>query len=85
MYQRPPPPNLTPAQHAIFEQPWPRFTDGEMTRRRTAIEAVMAQHDVTHLLSYGAGGRGSAVPWLTDWSVTTEVICITTPGDRDAL
>ena len=85
MYQRPPPPNLTPVQRAIFEQPWPRFTDGEMTRRRTAIEAVMAQHDVTHLLSYGAGGRGSAVPWLTDWSVTTEVICITTPGDRDAL
>jgi Xaa-Pro aminopeptidase len=85
MYQRPPPPDLTPTQLAIFEQPWPRFSEAEMTRRRNAVEAMMAQHDVTHLLSYGAGGRGSSVPWLTDWSVTTEVIGITTPGDRDAL
>jgi Xaa-Pro aminopeptidase len=85
MYQKPPPPDLTPAQQAIFEQPWPRFSDAEMNRRRIAVETMMADHDVTHLLSYGAGGRGAAVPWLTDWSVTTEVMCITTPGDRDAL
>ena len=62
MYQRPPPPDLTPTQQAIFEQPWPRFSDAEMNRRRKAIEAIMAAHDVTHLLSYGAGGRGSGLP-----------------------
>lgn len=84
-YTRPPPPDLTPRQLAIFDQAWPRFSDAEMTRRRVAIEGIMAENDVTHLLMYGAGGRGSAVPWLTDWSVTTEVIGITTPGERDAL
>ena len=84
-YTRPPPPDLTPRQQAIFDQPWPRFSEAEMDRRREAVEGMMADHDVTHVLMYGAGGRGSAVPWLTDWSVTTEVMGITTPGDRDAL
>ena len=84
-YTRPPPPDITPRQLAIFDQAWPRFSDAEMTRRRAAVEGIMAENDVTHLLMYGAGGRGSAVPWLTDWSVTTEVIGITTPGERDAL
>ncbi len=85
MYQHPPPPNLTPEQQAIFEQAWPRFSDEEMSRRRQAIEGIMAEHDVTHLLMYGANGRGSSIPWLTDWSVTTEVICITTADECDAL
>lgn len=85
MYQRPPPPDLTPAQQAIFEQPWPRFSNTEMTRRRDAVEEMMAQNHVTHLILYGAGGRGAAIPWLTDWSVTTEALVVSTPGDRDAL
>lgn len=84
-YIRPPPPDLTPSQQVIFDQAWPRFSDVEMTRRRNAVEGIMAENEVTHLLMYGAGGRGSAVPWLTNWSVTTEVIGIATPGDRDAL
>jgi Xaa-Pro aminopeptidase len=84
-YAKPSPPDLTPRQQEIFDQAWPRFSDGEMTRRRVAVEGIMAENDVSHLVMYGAGGRGSAVPWLTDWSVTTEVIGITTPGERDAL
>jgi Xaa-Pro aminopeptidase len=84
-YERPDPPRLEPRLRAILDQPWPRFSEMEMARRHVAIETAMAEHDVEYLLIYGAGGRGSAVPWLTDWSVTTEVICVATPGERDAL
>ncbi|NKB21551.1 MAG: M24 family metallopeptidase [Alphaproteobacteria bacterium] len=85
MYQRPPVPDLTDQQNSILAQEWPRFSTGELTRRRAAIEAVMVENDVSYLLLYGAGGRGSAVPWLTEWSVTTEVMAIVTPGERDSL
>ena len=85
MYQRPPAPNLTDQQNSILAQEWPRFSEGELSRRRTAIETVMAENDISQLILYGAGGRGSAVPWLTEWSVTTEVVAILTPGERDSL
>ena len=85
MYQRPPAPDLTEKQNAILAQEWPRFSPGELSRRRAAIETVMAENDLQHLLLYGAGGRGSAVPWLTEWPVTTEVVAILSPGERDSL
>jgi Xaa-Pro dipeptidase len=66
-------------------EPYPRFSDGEMARRRAAIEAVMAEHDVAHLLVYGANRFGSAVGWLTRWPVTREALVVVTPGERDAL
>jgi len=42
MYQQPSPPKLTPKQKAIAEAEWPKFTDGEMKRRRRAIETHLA-------------------------------------------
>ena len=57
----------------------------EMSRRRSLIESAMFESDLEHLLIYGAGGFGTAVPWLTEWPVTTEVICIVTPQEKDAL
>ena len=65
--------------------PYPRFSDGEMARRRAALEAVMAEHGVAHLLVYGANRFGSAVGWLTRWPVTREALVVVTPGERDAL
>jgi hypothetical protein len=62
MYERPPAPDLTDQQRSILDQEWPRFSAGELSRRRTAIEAVMAENELSHLFLYGAGGRGSAVP-----------------------
>jgi Xaa-Pro aminopeptidase len=56
-----------------------------MARRRAALEAVMAEHDVAHLLAYGANRFGSAVGWLTRWPVTREALVVVTPGERDAL
>jgi Xaa-Pro aminopeptidase len=66
-------------------EPYPRFSDAEMARRRAALEAVMAEHDVAHLLVYGANRFGSAVGWLTRWPVTREALVVVTPGARDAL
>src|SRR4051794_41359656 len=56
-----------------------------IARRRAALEAVMAEHDVAHLLVYGANRFGSAVGWLTRWPVTREALVVVTPGERDAL
>jgi Xaa-Pro dipeptidase len=66
-------------------EPYPRFSDAEMARRRAALEAVMAEHDIAHLLVYGANRFGSAVGWLTRWPVTREALVVVTPGERDAL
>jgi Xaa-Pro dipeptidase len=66
-------------------EPYPRFSDAEMARRRAALEGVMAEHDVAHLLVHGANRFGSAVGWLTRWPVTREALVVVTPGERDAL
>jgi Xaa-Pro dipeptidase len=56
-----------------------------MRRRHDALAAVMAEHDVDHVVAYGANRTGSAVGWLTGWPVTREAVVIVTPGHRDAL
>ncbi len=65
--------------------PYPRFSDAEMARRRSALEAAMAEHAVEHVLLYGADRSGSAVGWLTRWPVTREALVVVTPGERDLL
>ncbi len=70
---------------AAATEPYPRFSDAEMRRRRAALEAVMAEHDVRHLLVYGANRFGSAVGWLTRWPATREALVVVTPGERDVL
>jgi len=84
-WRRSPPPKLPAALQTILDQPWPRFSDREMARRRAALESAMEARDVTHLLVYGAANSGTAVPWLTGWPVTTEAACVMSPGMRDAL
>src|SRR5690242_13152706 len=56
-----------------------------MTRRRDAIESLLAQADCDHLVFCGANRAGSAVQWLTQWPVTAEAVGVFTPGARDAL
>ena len=85
MDHKPPAPRIDDRLRMILDEPFPRFSDAEMRRRRQAVEAVMAAADVRHLLLCGAGFRGSAVPWLTHWPVTTEVVGVLTPGEKDAL
>jgi Xaa-Pro aminopeptidase len=70
---------------AIVEAEYPRFSTTEMSRRRNLIEQAMADGGVDHLLVYGAGFRGGAVHWVSDWHTTYEAALIVTPGKRDAL
>lgn len=78
-------PDLAPHLRTIVEAPYPRFSAAEMARRRTAIEALLAAHGCDHLVFCGAHRFGSAVQWLTQWSVTAEAVGVFTPGMRDAL
>ncbi len=75
------PPNLA----RIVTAEIPRFSDAEMARRRTAVEALLAEHDCDHLVFCGLNRFGSAVQWLTQWPVTAEAVGVLSPGERDAL
>jgi Xaa-Pro dipeptidase len=68
-----------------FAEPYPRFSDAEMGRRRALIDDVLAEAGASHLIVYGANRFGSAVQWLTRWPVTREALVVHTPGERDAL
>ena len=77
--------DLAPRLRKIVDAPYPRFSDGEMARRRAAVEALLAEQECDHLVFCGANRFGSAVQWLTQWPVTAEAVGVLTPGERDAL
>ena len=70
------PPHLQP----ILEAEYPRFSAGEMARRRSAIEHLLGELDLDYLVYCGANRFGSAVQWLTGWPVTAEAVGVLTPG-----
>lgn len=76
---------LPPHLKAIVEANYPRFSADEMTRRRRAMEALLAEAGCDHLVFCGANRFGSSVQWLTQWPVTAEAVGVFTPGERDAL
>jgi Xaa-Pro aminopeptidase len=76
---------LPPHLARIVEADYPRFSEAEMVRRRTAIEVLLVQAECDHLLFCGANRFGSAVQWLTQWPVTAEAVGLFTPGRRDEL
>ena len=78
-------PSLPPRLAAIVDAEYPRFSAAEMSRRRSAVEALLADNGADHLVYCGANRFGSAVPWLTQWPVTAEAVGVLTPGRRDAL
>jgi Xaa-Pro dipeptidase len=69
----------------ILDAEYPRYSDAEMARRRTAVEAVLAGCGCDHLIFCGANRAGSVVQWLTQWPITAEAVGVVTPGERDAL
>lgn len=77
----PPPDNLT----RLVEAEWPRFSEDEMSRRRAAIERMMEEAGLAHLLVYGANWAGAGVPWLTHWLTTSEAALVVTPSDKHRL
>src|SRR5580658_10022150 len=76
---------LPPPLQAILEAEYPRFSDAEMARRRVAVEGLLREADLDHLVFCGANRFGSAVQWLTGWPVTTEAVGVLTPGEPDAM
>jgi Xaa-Pro aminopeptidase len=83
---RPAPLTLPPhLQQAIVDAEYPRFSDAEMARRRVAVEVLLREADLDHLVFCGANRFGSAVQWLTGWPVTTEAVGVLTPREPDAM
>jgi Xaa-Pro dipeptidase len=76
---------LPPRLQAIVDAEYPRFSDAEMARRRRAIEDLLGEAGLDHLVFCGANRFGSAVQWLTGWPVTTEAVGVMTPGEADAM
>lgn len=60
---------------------FPRFSEGELQRRRLAMLEVMGRAGVSHLIAYGSERTGSAVQWLSEWPVTREAALVITPGE----
>ncbi len=77
--------DLPPQLRAIHEAEFPRFSAAEMARRRSAIESLLNEAGLDHLVYCGANRFGSAVQWLTGWPVTAEAVGVFTPGKPDAL
>jgi Xaa-Pro dipeptidase len=82
---RPAPLELSPHLQAIVEAEYPRFSDAEMARRRAAIESLLREAELDHLVFCGANRFGSAVQWLTGWPITTEAVGVLTPGEPHAM
>jgi Xaa-Pro dipeptidase len=76
---------LPPHLQRILDAEYPRYSDAEMARRRSAVETTLAQAGCDHLIFCGANRAGSAVQWLTQWPVTAEAVGVFTPGRPDAL
>lgn len=76
---------LAPKLQALLNADVPLFSDAEMTRRRTAIEKIMSERGVDHLILYGVNRTGSAMFWLTGWPVSAEALAVLTPGRRDVV
>src|SRR5215472_1150134 len=76
---------LPPHLQSVLEPEYPRFSAGEMARRRGAIAALLAESELDHLVYCGANRFGSAVQWLTGWPVTAEAVGLLTPNSPDAL
>lgn len=76
---------LDPRLLAILERDYPRFSAGELARRRDLMARVMAEAGVDHLVAYGAFFRGGPVHWLCDWLTTYEAVLVFTPGQPDVV
>jgi Xaa-Pro aminopeptidase len=76
---------LPPHLERLLAADYPKFSDAEMARRRTAMGAALAAANADHLVFCGYNRAGSAVQWLTQWPVTTEAIGVFSPGKPDAL
>ena len=76
---------LEPRLAAIHAEEYPRFSDGEMARRRAALLRVMEEAEADHLLVCGEQRAGTAVGWLTCWPATVEAYVIVAPREPQVM
>src|SRR2546421_12096647 len=76
--------SLPPHLRRIVEVEYPRFSGAEMARRRAAIERLLAESELEHLVFCGLNRAGSAVQWLTQWPATAEAVGGLPPGRAGA-
>jgi Xaa-Pro aminopeptidase len=72
--------NLAPRLRAIVEQEYPRFSDSEFKRRHAALERVMQERGLDHLLIVTDHRSGNAPQWVTGWPGTVEAYVVFQPG-----
>lgn len=77
--------DLSPRARRILNEEYPRYSKAEMAHRRAALEGVLAEAGIDHLVFCGANRTGSVVQWITQWPVTAEAVGVFTPGLPDAL
>src|SRR5262249_11908667 len=75
---------LPPHLRSVLEAEYPRFSAGEMARRRGAIAALLAESELDHMVYCGANRFGRALQWLPG-PVTAEAVGVLTPNSPDAL
>src|SRR5690242_20292911 len=78
-------PALAAHLQKIVDAEYPRFSEGEISRHRAAVEALLRDAQCDHLVFCGANRVGSIVQYLTRWPITAEAVGVFTPGKRDAL
>ena len=66
---------LSEEYRKIFEQSYPRFSEGEYKRRQDAMAAKMAAAGLDHVLMVTNAWVGNANVWMTGWRGTSE--CLT--------
>jgi Xaa-Pro aminopeptidase len=80
-----PPLGLDARLQAIADADYPRFSAGEMARRRKLVAEAMAAAGVDHLVAYASFFRGGPVHWISDWLTTYEAALVFTPGKKDTI
>lgn len=80
-----PPLGLDARLQAIADADYPRFSAGEMARRRKLMADAMSAAGVDHLVAYASFFRGGPVHWLSDWLTTYEAALVFTPGKKDTV
>jgi Xaa-Pro aminopeptidase len=70
---------------AIVDADYPRFSAGEMARRRALMADAMEKTGVDHLVAAAAFFRGGPVHWLSDWLTTYEAVLVFSPGRKDTI
>ena len=80
-----PPHGLPSHLAAIVDADYPRFSAGEMARRRQLMAGAMEAAGVDHLVAYASFFRGGPVHWLSDWLTTYEAALVFTPDRKSVV